>query len=180
MNDPVAIRRCMDEPPLLASINVALGVGVARHVEPVTAPAFAIAGAGEQAIDELGNGGLAIPGRCFDELFHFGGCRRKSGEIETHPANQCPCISGLSGSQPGGFQFRQDEPVDVRLHPARVLHRGRRENTWRVKGPVLMRIRRRHGCSTRSRREQPEQQGERPNEARLSQPSVNQKQGNWP
>ncbi len=51
LDDPVAIGRGLHEESLLAGVDVALGVGVPGHVQPVPGPLLAVMRRGEQAVD---------------------------------------------------------------------------------------------------------------------------------
>ena len=50
---PVAVHRGMDEKPLLAAVDIALGVGIAGDIEPVPPLLLAVARRGEEPVDEL-------------------------------------------------------------------------------------------------------------------------------
>ena len=50
---PVAVDRGMDEKPLLAAVDIALGIGIAGHIEPVPPLLLAVARRGEEPVDEL-------------------------------------------------------------------------------------------------------------------------------
>ena len=54
-DDPIAISMSVNEEPLFAPIDITFRIGVTRDIEPMPAPALAIAGRGEQAIDYLAN-----------------------------------------------------------------------------------------------------------------------------
>ena len=107
-DDPVAKRVCERVFPLLLE-DVALRVRVARDVEPVTAPAFAVARRGEQAVDgfRVGVGRLVVFKRA-----DFLRCRRQSGEVESGAAQERAAISRRRKCEARGVELREQEGVD--------------------------------------------------------------------
>src|SRR5262245_31218042 len=92
---------------------------VADDIEPVTAKTFAIAGRGEQAIDQS----LIHVGRVVGEKrIDFVGQRREAGQIECQATDESALGGGRRWLKPGGFQARADENVDRFL--ARIQPRG--------------------------------------------------------
>ena len=63
-----------------------VGICIACHVQPVSAPAFSISGRFEQAIDELRVGVIRLVVQEGRDLF---GCWWQSGQIKRQTANQC-------------------------------------------------------------------------------------------
>ena len=88
---------------------VAVGIGVADDVEPFERPAFAVGGAGEEAVDELVVG---VFGGVFEEGFDFGVGGGHAGKVERGAADEGALI-GLGGGGEGfGFQAFEDKGVD--------------------------------------------------------------------
>ena len=137
-NNPVAIRGRMNEAPFLAPVNVALRVRVTRDIQPMPAPAFAIARGGQEPFDEFGDRSVTIPARGLGESLHLLQAGWKPGEIETHPADQSARIRRRRRSHPDDLQSGEDESINISLYPARVFHLGRRDRDWRLKGPMLV------------------------------------------
>ena len=80
----------------------AVGIGVAREIEPVPGPAFAVAGRGEEALDKFFIGvGRAVG----DKRSDFYGRRRQAVEVEAHAADEGGTV-GLGG----GSDFFRREP----------------------------------------------------------------------
>ena len=116
-----------------AAERIPAGVGVTGHVQPVTAPALAIMGRGEQAIDQPGEG----VGRCVtDEMVHFLRRWRQAEQIERGSANQCAASGPRRGRKLGVFQPGQHEAVERRLAPSGVFHVRRRRQSHRLKRPM--------------------------------------------
>ena len=69
---------------------VAVGVGIASQVEPVAAPAFAIVGRGQQAIDQTLVG---IRGLVINKGVDLGGRGRQAQQVEAEAADQRDAIS---------------------------------------------------------------------------------------
>jgi hypothetical protein len=125
-NHPVAIRRRMHELPLLAAIDIPLGVRIPRHVQPVTPPAFAVARAGQQAVDQRRHRRRPVGRGCFDKSVDLVRGRGQPGQVKTHPADDRACIRRPGRRETGRFQPRQDESIDIGLDPVGPLDRGRR------------------------------------------------------
>jgi len=97
---------------------VAVALGVADHVEPVLAPAFAVARAGEEFVGELGGGLVRIGGEGLlegDDLLRRG---RQAVQVEIEAAYQFPRVGGAGGLQVLLRELRGDEGVDGILRPA--------------------------------------------------------------
>ena len=95
-DDPVAI---LPRERLGLVAFVARGLGVARDVEPVTSPALAELGRGEEFVDELFVG---IGIRVIVERVNRFGAWRDADEVNRHAANQSPLV-GLGGGLPAFF-----------------------------------------------------------------------------
>ncbi len=142
-DDPVAVGVSVDEAALLAGVDVAFGVGVAGDIEPVAAPAFAVVGAVEEAIDEAFDGGgvEGIAGGGVGEGFAGEGLdlvegRREAGEGGVGAADEGSGVGGREGLAALGFELGEDEAVEVVDRPAGVLD-GRRWGGLRgLEGPV--------------------------------------------
>ncbi len=98
--------------------DVALGVGVAGHVEPVPAPALAVGGRGQQAIDHLGVG---VGRGVVFERFDLVGRGRQAGQVECRAAQQRAPIGPRRGTQFVVFQPRENEAIDRAGGPVCVL-----------------------------------------------------------
>lgn len=101
----------------------AVGIGVARGIEPGQRHAFAVVRGGEQAIDEAFVGAGFFVGQ---EGSEFGGRGREAGEIQADAADQRrPRGLGRRG-QFFGFEAGEDEAVDGILNPVFAADGGRR------------------------------------------------------
>ena len=94
---------------------VAVGVGVAGGVEPADGHAFAVAGRGEQAVDDF----LVGVGRGVgEEGVDLGGGGRQTGEIERDAADEGGAAGFGGGREAFAFQTFLYEIVDrVRCQP---------------------------------------------------------------
>ena len=103
-------------------VRVPGAVGVPREVEPRPRPVLAERGFGQERVHVL----VHRPGRAVrGERLGFGDRRRQAGQVEREPAGQGPPVGLGLRRQPGGFQLREDEPVDrVRAPPRRGRHGG--------------------------------------------------------
>ena len=101
--------------------DVTFGVGVARHVEPVTAPALAIARRAEQPIHHPGERFGRLVGKKICDLTRRGG---QAGQIVGRATNQGPFVRLPGGRQPPGLEFCQHECVD-RIVPPPGIANGR-------------------------------------------------------
>ena len=104
VDDPVAVGGCVDEASFFASVDVALGVGVAGDVEPVSSPAFAVPGGVEQAVDESAGRASAVLGGVGDEAIDVGGFGGKACEIEAEAADEGARVGRRGGVDSGGFE----------------------------------------------------------------------------
>ena len=64
-DDPLAIGVGVGKLPLFAGVNVSLGIGIPRDIQPVASPSLAVARTREQAFDQLSHGGMDIGGGGF-------------------------------------------------------------------------------------------------------------------
>ena len=125
---PVAVHRGMDEKPLLTTIDIALGVGVAGDVEPVPPLLFAVARRGEEPVDDFFVG---VGGGIGDEGCHLLGLRGQSGEVVRDAADERAAIGLGRSGKPGFGKPGVDESIDER----RIERRCRRF-AQRLEGPV--------------------------------------------
>ena len=97
------------------------GIGVARDVEPVAAPALAVFGAGEELIHEFGEGGGRGVG---GELLHALVGRRQADEREVGATHEGARIGGGIGDEAFLGETGADEVIDgVEIH-CRIRQRG--------------------------------------------------------
>ncbi len=114
-NDPIAIRPGV-RPGLVRLITVALAE--TDHVEPVSSPALAVVGRGEQPVDEFF---IRVGRRVVDELLDFIARRRQAEQVERSAADD-RCEIGLVGRfERVLFERRQYEGVDRRANPIGVF-----------------------------------------------------------
>ena len=131
VDDPVAIPPGVG--PGLVELE-AVGVGVARQVEPVLRPAHAVLRAGQQAVDDLLIGvGRAVVQERLDLL----GRRRQAGQVEAEAAEQRRAVGLGRGRQAVGLEARQDEGVDRVADPAAILDGRRLGPPRRPERPVV-------------------------------------------
>ena len=121
--------------------DVPLVVGVPGHVEPVPAPALAVVGGGQQAIDDFLVG---VRGLVRLERGDFTRRRRQPEEVEREAADQRPPVGLRGGPQLLLGQFRPEERVH---RGARAVPRNLRPLDG-PEGPVIGR----HGLGLRLRR----------------------------
>ena len=127
-DDVVAVGVREGEAAFGVADEVALGVGVAGDVEPEAAPAFAVAGGGEEAVDGAGVGvGRAVG----EEGGDFGGRRGEACQVIGDTAQERAGVGGGGGREAGGGEFGVDEGVD------RIAGGRRRSRRQREEGPVL-------------------------------------------
>ena len=93
-NDPVAIPVRLRHGIVR---GVAARVGVAHHIEPVPAPALAVAGRSQQAIHDLFEG---LRRRVGEKRVHLGRRRRQAGEVEVTRRNSVRLSAGGAGRMP--------------------------------------------------------------------------------
>ena len=84
-NNVIAIRPGVGPELVLV---VPAGVGVLHHIEPVSAPAFAVAWAGEQSIGQRGDGLIAIGFRRRFKRRDLRWRGRQAGEVKGHASDQ--------------------------------------------------------------------------------------------
>ena len=99
---------------------VAVRLGEPRHVHPVPGEAFAVMRGGQQAIDEPLVG---VGGRVVDEGVDLLGRRGQSGQVEGDAADQRASVGDRVRLQTATLERGEDEPIDRRAIPRRVLHR---------------------------------------------------------
>ena len=108
-DDPVAIGPGPEVTHVASVVVATFRLGVLREVQPVTAPAFAIARRGEQAVDDLLEG---VRRRVVEELIHFLFARRQAVEIERGAAEQGDLVGAGRGREVFGGELFEDEGVD--------------------------------------------------------------------
>ena len=117
---------------LFAVALVAVGLGVADHVQPEARPALAVLRPGQQAVEQ----GFVSTRRCVGhERLDLLRRRRQTDQVEIRPADQRPLVGRRVRLQPLFFQLRQHERVDRVGHPIPVLHVRHRGPTDRLKRP---------------------------------------------
>ena len=132
-DDPVAVRVRIRVAPLFLE-DVALGVGVAGDVEPVAAPALAVARRRQEAVDlPLPRVGRGVPNEGLDFL----GRGREADEVERRAPDQGAAVGLRRGPHLVGFQLREDKRVDRTPNPVLLLQRRQRGLLRRLESPVL-------------------------------------------
>ena len=140
VDDPVAVGVGVRVEALLAGVDVALGVRVARDVEPVTRPALAVVRGGEELVGEIADCRLPIADCArLRERLDFLRRRREAGEVVGQAADERARVGGWRGLQVVRLELGEDEVVHGRLRPRLVLHRRHRLLLRRHKGPVRLR-----------------------------------------
>ena len=109
-------------------------VGVAREVEPVAGPAFAVGRRSQQTVDDLGVSGVRIIIRESDDFLRGG---RKAGKIEADAADPGMSVGVAGGLESLGFDFREQETVDGVFRPEGVFDGGSGRVGDRLEGPEL-------------------------------------------
>ena len=117
--------------------GLAVGLGVARQVQPVPAPAFAEVRGSEQFVHQNGDGGsvLAGGGAGPDKGLNFLGRWRQADEVVMQPADKRARIGNRDGLQTLLLQLREDEAVHGGARPRGGLHGGHRRRFNRLEGP---------------------------------------------
>ena len=119
--------------------DVALRVGIAGDVEPVTAPAFAESRRAEETVDKF-LGGLRIT--VGDEGGDLGGRRLVTGKRERQATDDDFATGLRIEAEPGFLELGQDEAIE-RLADLGDVGRsddGRSRSDDRLEGPVLARV----------------------------------------
>jgi hypothetical protein len=111
---------------------VAGGVGVMRHVHPVSAPALAVMRRGQEPLDH-GNEGVGAVVR--DEIRDLLGSRGQPDQVEAHASDERPPVRVRDGADTGGPVSCRDESIDRVDRPPGWI--GRRLNRLdRLERPV--------------------------------------------
>ena len=137
VDDPVTVGGCVDEAGFFASVNVALGVGVAGDVEPMASPAFAVPGGVEKAVNESAGRTGAVLGGFGDEAVNVGGFGGKAGEIKAEASDEGARVGRRGGVDSGGFEPGEDEAVDGILCRSGAAGVGDRDGTHGLEGPMF-------------------------------------------
>ena len=112
----------------------AIRVGVASEVEPVSAPAFAVARRGEQSVDESRVGLRASVGQECVDLLDRGG---QSEQVEAASSDQGDSVGFARGGQLFVVESCEHEGVDGVANPCRVADVGQfGADDW-LKRPVI-------------------------------------------
>ena len=117
----------------------AIAIGVARDVEPVPRPAFAVLRACQQLVDQ---GRRSSAGRFLDgqtPALHLFRRRRQSDEVEVEPSHQRARICLRRRRERFGLLRVADERIHRRAHPRSGIgfRLGRRDSCQRQEGPML-------------------------------------------
>jgi len=140
-NHPVAIRVSFRVVAVLLE-HVALGIGIAGHVQPVPRPTLAEVRRVQELVDDAPVRLVAVVAFKSRRLF---GAGRQAGQVVVQPAQQR--ARGGSGRriQAALLQRGQDKAVEVAAWPGRVPDLRRRMRNRRQERPVVRRVRRRLG-----------------------------------
>ena len=111
-----------------------LALGVADDVEPVSAPALAVMGRGEQVIDEPVVGGLRGIGHESLDLFR---ARREADEIDKQATDEDPGIGGGGRSEAGVPESVEHPGIDGAPHPPVGRRRRQRRLRERLQRPPV-------------------------------------------
>ena len=117
---------------------IAVGVGVARGVEPADRHPLAEPGRGQQAVDDLlvrVRAGVAL------ERIDLGEGRRQAGQVERHAAEQDAALGLGRRREPLALQPGQDEGVDRVADPLLAADPGNRRALRRDERPVRLPLR---------------------------------------
>ena len=127
--------------PRVRRVGIALvagGVGVAGKVEPVTPPAFAVAGVVEQLIDQTLVGQRAA---VVDKGIGHGRLGRHAEQIKIETTHQRTALGQGSRLDAPGLKLGKDECVDRVADPVGVGHLRRRHRSHRRERPALGQLR---------------------------------------
>ena len=107
-------------------------VGIPGQIQPIAAPAFAVARGIEQAVHEFRPGsGRGI----IDEIGDLPAGGRQSGQVIVNAADQCARVGEGGRARAFGFHLRQQEAIDIRFRPGAVFHRRRQGFANRLQRP---------------------------------------------
>ena len=124
-------------PPRILSRHIpliAVRVRVMDDVHPVPRPSLAEVRTVQQRRHQFVISLRRIVGRESLDQFWF---RRKSRQRKTEPPDQRAPVRFRHGLQPFGFELGQNEPIDIRPWPVRLLHLRRRGTGDRLQAPPL-------------------------------------------
>src|SRR5262249_24959245 len=113
--------------------SAAAGVGVARQIEPLAAPALTVGFRRQKPLDYslIGIGGFIV-----EEGLHFGWRRRQSGQVVRDAPNQGSFIGVSDWVEMLLVQLRQNETVNIVADPCGIYGRNGRA-LRRLKRPEL-------------------------------------------
>ena len=134
IDDPVAIRPDRPLPVFL----VAVGVSVARQVQPAPRPSFPIPGRGQQAVHQALVG---VRRRIVHERVRLLRGGRDANQVQANPPHQRVAIRRGRGLEAFLLQPGQHESVDRVAHPATVFHARWSRLPRRHKRPMRLVIR---------------------------------------
>ena len=117
------------ERTIRVGVEIAVGICVARSVEPMLAPAFAVARRAQETLNHPLVGTRLFVGHKARDLVRR---RRQSGEHEGDAANERGSICFTAGCEAGFLQADGDHPVE-----RRVSQRNRRGILERLEGPMI-------------------------------------------
>ena len=115
--------------------RVAVGVGVARQVEPGHRQAFAVVGGSQEPLDRALVGVLVLVG---EELLDLARARRQTGQIQAQPPQQRVGVGLRGRAHALGLEAREHEGVDGVAHPGGILDRGHLRALGGDEGPVRL------------------------------------------
>jgi len=117
VNHPVAIQVGIRSRQILL---VAVAVGVASKVEPVSPPSLAIVGGGKQAVHQTF---IGIRSPVVHKRLNVRRCRQQPQQIKGEPPNQRAPVGFGRWRDALLFQSRENESVNGVAHPRLVFHR---------------------------------------------------------
>ena len=115
-------------------LHAPVGVGISRHIEPVTPPTFTISRRIQKPIHPALVGGI---GRVRHEGIDFFWSRRKTSQVEGQPADQLLRFRGLGKAQALLLQSHLQERIDGSPHRLVVSDLGRLRTPHRLERPEL-------------------------------------------
>ena len=120
---------------------VAVAVRVARGVEPVAAPLFAVVRGGKQTLRLLRQ---RLGGGVGEKGIRLRNARRQAREIQRQPAQQRGLGRLWRRREIFLFQPREDERINRIPHPRRVFHQRQRGLHRRFESPVIAPVHQHH------------------------------------
>ena len=96
-----------------------VGVGITRHVEPVTAPTLSEFGPAQQRIDDFRKRVRRVVS---EKRLDVGRGRRNANQVEDDSPQQGWLVGISDRRQPFRLKFSENEAIDVRARPGIVLY----------------------------------------------------------